>query len=165
MVQVSSPMPSRARTLVLSLATLTCALSAQERTRLPAPPPTFTVGGYQSDYGSIHDAVAAAPEQGAVIRIRPGVYREQVKVVRPNIQLRGDGRDPEKVTLIFASPQPTLTVTADDFFADTLTIANDGPKETAVALQITGDRAVLRDVRVLGSLTSAPKPGAPEPPK
>ncbi|RXH56735.1 pectinesterase family protein [Granulicella sibirica] len=158
-------MPSRVRTLGICLATLAFSLSAQERTKLPPPPPTFTVGGYQSDYGSIHDAVAAAPGQGAVIRIRPGVYREQVKVVRPNIQLRGDGKDPEKVTLIFSSTQPTLTVTADDFYADTLTIANDGPRENAVALQITGDRAVLHDVRVLGSLTSSPKPSPPEPGK
>ena len=158
-------MPPRIRALVVCLAILALSLSAQERTKLPPPPPTFTVGGYQSDYGSIHDAVAAAPEQGAIIRIRPGVYREQVKVVRPNIQLRGDGKDPEKVTLIFNAPTPTLTVTADDFFADTLTIANDGPKETAVALQITGDRAVLRNVRVLGNLTSSPKTSAVEPTK
>jgi pectin methylesterase-like acyl-CoA thioesterase len=139
------------------LAALALGVSAQERIRLPLPPPTFTVGGYQSDYGSIQDAVSAAPEDGAIIRIRPGVYREPVKVVRPGIQLRGDGKDPQKVLLIFASPSPTLTVTGDAFYAEGLTIANDSAEASAGALSITGDRAVLRNVRVLGGLTSESK--------
>jgi pectin methylesterase-like acyl-CoA thioesterase len=58
---------------------------------------TLTVAATGADYTTIQAAVNAAPETGAVIRIRPGVYREVVHVDKPKIQLRGDTRDPAKV--------------------------------------------------------------------
>jgi pectin methylesterase-like acyl-CoA thioesterase len=176
------------------MAALLATLSwGQGRTRLSGPVPTFTVGLPQpelpvpapaqpprgskksrpdplagekliADFGSIQDAVNAAPEYGAIIRIRPGVYREVVHVDKPGIQLRGEGNDPAKVVLVYANGaantcgtfcSATLFVTGDDFFADGLTIANDWgktgrPRTQAVALEITGDRAVLHNVRLLG---------------
>ena len=116
-------------------------------------------------YTTVQDAVTAAPETGAVIRIRPGVYRETVHIDKPRIQLRGETTDPAKVVIVddkgdpatcgtFCSP--TMFVTGDEFFASELTIANDlskrgKPRTQGVALSITGDRAVLRDVRLLGA--------------
>jgi pectin methylesterase-like acyl-CoA thioesterase len=154
--------------LLLSAFALPILASAQTRTRLPTPTVTFTVGGEHTgtmpDFGSVHEAVEAAPPEGAIIRIRPGVYREVVHVDRPNIQLRGIDKDPAKVVIVYnngaantcgTSCSPTVFVTGDDFYAENLTIANDWgksgrPRTQAVALSITADRAVLRNVRLLG---------------
>ena len=157
------------RTFIL-LATLAIPhlASSQIRTRLPTPTVTFTVGGEHTgsmpDFGSIHEAVEAAPPEGAVIRIRPGVYREVVHIDHPNMQLRGIDKDPSKVVIVYDNGtsntcgtfcSPTMSVSGDDFYAENLTIANDWgrsgrPRTQAVALSITADRAVLRNVRLLG---------------
>jgi pectin methylesterase-like acyl-CoA thioesterase len=173
--------------LTLTLLALTGPLHAQTepRLQLPAPPPTFTVGGqntgYIPDYKSIQDAVSAAPAIGAIIRIRPGVYREIVHIDKPNIQLRGDSPDPTKVVLIYNNGasntcgtfcSASVFVTGDNFYAENLTIANDWsatgkPRTQAVALQITGDRAILRNVRLLGqqdTLMAGSKPCKPTTP-
>jgi pectin methylesterase-like acyl-CoA thioesterase len=126
---------------------------------------TLTVAATGADYTTIQAAVNAAPETGAVIRIRPGVYREVVHVDKPKIQLRGDTRDPAKVVLVFGnsaastcgtSCSATLFITGSDFFAGSMTIANDYSKTSdvpsqAVALSVRGDRAVFRQVRLLGA--------------
>ena len=118
-----------------------------------------------AEFTTVQDAVTAAPETGAVIRIRPGVYREVVHVDKPNIQMRGDTDDAAKVEIVYAngasntcgtSCSATVFVTGDNFFATKLTFANDWsktgkPRTQALALSISGDRAVLRDVRLLGN--------------
>jgi pectinesterase len=125
----------------------------------------ITVGRTGADYTTIQAAVNAAPEAGAVIRIRPGVYREVVHVDKPKIQLRGDTDDWAKVVLVYGnsaastcgtSCSATLFVTGSDFFAGMMTIANDYSKTSdvpsqAVALSVRADRAVLRHVRLLGA--------------
>lgn len=134
----------------------------QGRTRLSAPVVEFTVGGRLTgsiaDYGSIQEAVDAAPEGGAVIRIREGVYRELVRVEKRGIRLIGDTKDPGKVRVVFANGncggacRATLTVTGDDFFAEGMTAVNDfGGAGAAGAVAISGDRAVLREVRMVGT--------------
>lgn len=141
----------------------------QGRTRLAGPKVEFSVGGALAgtiaDYKSVQEAVSAAPPGGAVIRIRPGVYREVVHVDRAGIELRGDADNPEKIMLVFANGaantcgtfcSATLFVTGDDFYAEGITVVNDWgrtgrPRTQAVALSITGDRAVLRHVRLLGA--------------
>ena len=126
---------------------------------------TITVGASGADFTSIQEAVNAAPETGAVIRIRPGIYREVVHVDKPKIQFRGEGNDPAKVVLVYGnsaastcgtSCSATLFVTGSDFFAGGMTIANDYSKTSdvpsqAVAVKVTGDRAVFRHVRLLGA--------------
>ena len=52
-------------------------------------PKTITVGPKGADFTTIQAAVNAAPDAGAVIRIRPGVYREVVHVEKPGIEFRG----------------------------------------------------------------------------
>src|SRR4051812_23935935 len=54
-----------------------------------------------ADYRTIQEAVAAAPQGGAVIRIAPGTYREVVHVDKPGIEMRGEGNDPAKVVLVY----------------------------------------------------------------
>jgi pectin methylesterase-like acyl-CoA thioesterase len=126
---------------------------------------TITVGATGADFATIQAAVNAAPETGAVIKIRPGTYREVVHVDKPKIQLRGDKDDWTKVVLVYGNSaastcgtgcSATLFVTGDDFFAGDMTIANDYSKTSdvpsqAVALSLRADRAVLRHVRLLGA--------------
>jgi pectin methylesterase-like acyl-CoA thioesterase len=125
---------------------------------------TITVGP-GADYTTVQEAVTAAPDTGAIIRIRPGIYREVVHVDKPNIQMRGETDDAAKVVIVdnMGDPRtcgtfcsPTMFVTGDGFFATHLTISNDlsktgKPRTQGVALSITADRAVLRDVRLLGA--------------
>ena len=132
----------------------------------------------KNQYNSVQDAVAAAPDTGANIHISPGVYREVVYVDKPNIHLHGDPHDPAAVKIVYAngasntcgpSCSATMFVTGDDFFATGLTIANEWsktgkPRTQALALSISGDRAVLRDVRLLGNQDTllATSKGCPE---
>jgi pectinesterase len=126
---------------------------------------TITVGAAGADFKTIQEAVNAAPDSGAVIEIKPGVYREVVHVDKPKIQLRGDGDDWTKVVLVYGNSaqstcgtrcSATLFVTGNDFFAGNMTIANDYSKTSdvpsqAVALSLRADRAVVRHVRLLGA--------------
>jgi pectin methylesterase-like acyl-CoA thioesterase len=128
-------------------------------------PKTITVAASGGDFVTIQAAVNAAPEDGAVIRIRPGVYREVVHVDKPGIQFRGDTDDPKKVVLVYGNSaastcgtrcSATLFVTGTDFFAGNMTIANDYSKTSdvpsqAVAVSVRADRAVFRNVRLLGA--------------
>ena len=127
--------------------------------------PVLTVAPQGAEYATVQAAVSAAPESGAVIRIKPGVYREVVHIDKNNIQLRGDTDDPKLVEVVYAngasntcgtSCSATMFVTGENFFATKITIANDWgstgkPRTQALALSISGDRAVLRDVRLLGN--------------
>jgi pectinesterase len=126
---------------------------------------TITVGATGADFTTIQAAVNAAPDMGAVIKIRPGVYREVVHVDKPKIQFRGETDDWTKVVLVYGNSaastcgtgcSATLFVTGADFFAGNMTIANDYSKTSdvpsqAVALSLRADRAVLRHVRLLGA--------------
>jgi pectinesterase len=124
-----------------------------------------TVAAAGAQFTTVQDAVNAAPDAGAEIKIAPGEYREVVHVDKANIHLRGQGGDPAKVVIVYAngasntcgtSCSATMFVTGDGFIATGLTIANDWsktgkPRTQAVALEIWGDKAVLRDVRLLGA--------------
>lgn len=126
---------------------------------------TITVGSTGADFRTIQEAVNAAPDSGAVIRIEPGVYREVVHVDKPGIEFRGEAKDPAKVVLVYGNSaastcgtrcSATLFVTGKDFFATEMTIANDYSKTSdvpsqAVAVSVRTDRAVFRKVRLLGA--------------
>jgi pectin methylesterase-like acyl-CoA thioesterase len=147
------------RSLLVALVLMSCGVA------LAQAPKTITVGATGADFTTIQAAVDAAPAEGAVIRIRPGVYREVVHVDKPKIQFRGEANDWKKVVLVFGnsaastcgtSCSATLFVTGNDFFAGNMTIANDYSKTSdvpsqAVALSVRADRAVLRHVRLLGA--------------
>ncbi len=142
--------------LLFMIAALTTAASAQT---------TLTVGPAPAQYQTVQAAVTAAPETGATITIAPGTYREVVHIDKPDIHLRGLSTDPAAVLIVddMGDPQtcgtfcsPTVFVTADGFTADFLSIQNDlskrgKPRTQGVALSITADRAILRNVRLLGA--------------
>ena len=122
-----------------------------------------TVNG--TPYLSLQAALEALPEQGGEILLPPGVYREKILVEKSNVRLRGTGARPEQVTLVWSDAastaggtfrSATLHVSGDDFVAENLTVQNDyhlrSPRRSqAVALSVTGDRAIFDRVRLLGA--------------
>jgi polygalacturonase len=131
-------------------------------------PTTVTVAQDGSgDYRSVQQAIESLPNTGGLVRIRPGVYREVVTVTVPHVRLEGT-TDPTRVTIVFdrsagtaggTLKSATVSVRADDFSARGITIANDFSRgrelapqgSQAVALLVTGDRAVFRNMRILGA--------------
>jgi pectinesterase len=122
-------------------------------------------------FKTVQDAINAAPQDTSpakrwVIYIRAGRYREVVYVQREKRFVMLVGADPASTTITFdlhanltgldGKPigtfrTPTLTVDADDFSIENLTIENTaGPVGQALALRVDGDRAVFRNCRFLG---------------
>jgi pectinesterase len=123
-------------------------------------------------YRTIREAIDAAPsltgETGRrwTILVKPGIYREVVHVPREKRFVALVGEDAEKTVLTFdlfaglAGPDdkpmgahrtPTLSVDADDFLIENLTVENTaGPRGPAVARRVDGDRVIVRGCRLLG---------------
>jgi pectinesterase len=133
----------------------------------PARPTVTVASDGPGQFRTVQAAVDAAPAQGEVIQIAPGLYKEKLAIPRNKIDLRGMGKSPADVVLSWddthlsaggTGKSASVTVTGDDFTATNLTIQNlweetharlqEGSQ--AVALFITGDREVLRHVRLLG---------------
>ena len=133
-----------------------------------AEKPVVTVSASgKADYRTVQAAVDAAPVGGSIVLISPGTYREKLHITTDGMVLRGTGSRPEKVVLTWddgaryvggTKNSGSVNVTADDFTAENLTIQNDFERthdrseegSQAVALMMTGDREVLRRVRLLG---------------
>jgi len=141
--------------IALLVACLSGGVSAQSR--------SFTV----ADAASLQAALDSAGPEGAVIRLRPGIYRQVFTIAKPHIQLRGLGTRAQDVVLTYdnsaasaggTTRSASVTVSGDDFYAENLTFENSFSRNRpltregsqAVAIKITGDRAVFRKVRFLG---------------
>jgi polygalacturonase len=120
------------------------------------------------DFYSIQRALDAAPKTGALVLVAPGIYREVLKINKPNIRLRSANPDASKTVVINdlsagtaggTLHSATVNVTADNFVAENITFQNDfnatHPQlpagSQALALLVTGDRAVFHNVRLLGN--------------
>jgi pectin methylesterase-like acyl-CoA thioesterase len=120
------------------------------------------------DYYSIQRAIEVAPPEGAVISVAPGTYREVLEISKNNLQLRGARPDASKTVIVFdkssgtaggTMKSATVNVRGDNFYAENLTFANDfntthpqlSQGSQALALLVTGDRAVFRNIRFLGN--------------
>lgn len=121
-----------------------------------------------AEYSSIQSALDAASSEGAVIMVAPGTYREVLTVSKPNIQLRSANSDASKTVVVNNRSaganggtlhSATVNVTADNFLAENITFENDFNRthqqlpggSQALALLVTGDRAIFRNVRLLGN--------------
>jgi len=119
------------------------------------------------DFQTVQAAVDAAPADGSVIRIRPGTYRERLAIAKPHIALLGLGNDPAQVVLTYdlsagtaggTTRSASVTISGADFSAENLTFENSFSRNRpltqegsqAVAVKVTGDRAVFRHDRFLG---------------
>jgi polygalacturonase len=120
------------------------------------------------DFYSIQRAIDAAPKDGALVLVAPGVYREVLTIDKPSIQLRSANPDASKTRVVNDRSagqnggtlhSATVNVTGDNFFAENITIENDynttHPQlwagSQALALLVKGDRAVFHNVRLLGN--------------
>ena len=128
----------------------------------------YVAASGNGDFYSIQHAIDVAPPEGAVISIAPGTYREVLTITKPNITLRSPYDDPRKTVIVFDKSagtsggtfhSATVDVRADNFTAENLTFANDfnatHPQlpqgSQALAIAVVGDRAVLRNMRLLGN--------------
>lgn len=121
-----------------------------------------------ADFRTIQAAVDSLGPAGGVIPIRPGVYAEKIVIYKPNVELRGTGASPRDVVLSWnlnaaaaggTFKSASTTVSGDDFYAENLTFENTYSRthpltaegSQAVALRVTGDRAVFGHVSFLKS--------------
>ncbi len=119
------------------------------------------------DFYSIQRALDVAKE-GQVLMVSPGEYREVLTVDKKNLTIRSNNPDAGKTVVVNDRSagqnggtlhSATVNVTADNFFAENITFENDFNRtheqtsqgSQALALLVTGDRAVFHNVRLLGN--------------
>jgi PelA/Pel-15E family pectate lyase len=115
------------------------------------------------DFKMVQQALDHIPEnnnRAVVIRIKPGIYHEQIQVSGGKSHIAFRGEDPHKTILTFkVSAQQagntrlafSTLVNADDFRAENVTFENSfGEGSQAVALFVDADRATFRNCRFLG---------------
>jgi len=137
-------------------------------TVLPEDKTLYVAADGTGDFYSIQRALEAAPKNGALVLVAPGIYREVLTIDKPNIRLRSANSDASKTVVINDRSaganggtlhSATVNVTADNFSAENITFENDfnatHPQlpagSQALALLVTGDRAVFHNVRLLGN--------------
>lgn len=131
-----------------------------------AEPTSFLVAQDGSgDYQNVQDAIDAVPPNRStrtVIFIKPGVYKEKLRVPSDRKMLSLVGESYETTVLTFddyggkTSDYASTRVQADDFYAENLTFQNtidirsgiDGGQ--AAALRNDSDRAVFNRCRMMG---------------
>ena len=136
------------------------------------PPPDAVVAADGSgNQRTIQEAVDKAPQTTTpdhpwVIAVKPGIYHEIVYIQREkhHVHLVGTGGGESKLTYglhasmpgpdgrpIGTFRTPTLTVDADDFTIENLTVENSaGAVGQALALRADGDRLVFRNCNFRG---------------
>ncbi|MGB8028962.1 MAG: pectinesterase family protein [Terracidiphilus sp.] len=138
--------------------------------KIPLEDKTFYVAADGTgDYYSIQRALDMAPKTGgAALSVSPGVYREVLTIDKPNITIRSANPDASKTVVVNDRSagqnggtlhSATVNVTADNFFAENITFQNDFNRtheqmpqgSQALALFVTGDRAIFHNVHLLGN--------------
>ncbi|MFD9435452.1 pectinesterase family protein [Streptomyces sp. NPDC060002] len=133
------------------------------------------------DYPTVQAAVDAVPDGNSgdvTVAVAPGTYREKVLIpaTKPNIVLRGTGRDRSDTVIVYDTPaeyggstgSATVRIAANDVTARNLTFSNDFDEaavelkgEQALAMKTTGDRIVFENTAFLGNqdtlMTDSPK--------
>ncbi|HZZ26495.1 MAG TPA: pectinesterase family protein [Pirellulales bacterium] len=128
-------------------------------------PPDITVAADGSgDFHTVQEAVASIPHNNherKIISIKPGVYKEKIRVNAGNITLRGENRNntrlefPQLADDFTSHPDDigrgVINVHGDDFVLDNLTVANTAGVigKHAFAIYGTADRTVIVDSDVL----------------
>jgi pectin methylesterase-like acyl-CoA thioesterase len=137
--------------------------------KIPAEDETLYVAADGTgDFFSIQRALDAAPNDGALVLVAPGTYREVLSIDKPNIRLRSANSDAAKTIVVNNRSSganggtlhsATVNVTGDNFFAENITFENDFNRtheqlpagSQALALLVKGDRAIFHNVRLLGN--------------
>ncbi|XP_027334674.1 pectinesterase-like [Abrus precatorius] len=141
-------------------------ISAADRRLLQAPtvkPDVVVAADGSGNFKTVGEAVAAAPEKSSkryVIRIKAGVYKENVEVPKKktNIMFLGDGRTNTIITgsrnVVDGSTtfhSATVAIVGAQFLARDITFQNTaGPsKHQAVALRVGGDLSAFYNCDIL----------------
>jgi pectinesterase len=133
---------------------------------------TLTVAADGSgQYKTVQEAINAVPQttrfdNPAIIRIKPGVYKELIYVQHEKRFVHLVGEDASKTILTYnlnanmIGPDgkiigtfrtPSTFIDADDFTVENITFENSaGPVGQALAIRVEGDRVVFRNCRFLG---------------
>jgi pectin methylesterase-like acyl-CoA thioesterase len=149
-----------------------CAAEPSTPAEAPATPLGKTVvvaADGSGDYKTVQEAVDAAPNRSTqrfVIRIKPGTYKEKIRIPRDKGPITFLGENAETTILTFddaastvrdgkgvgTAGSYTMQVQAKDFVAENITIENSAGQKAgqAVALFVEGDRATFRKCRILG---------------
>ncbi|MGD9590474.1 MAG: pectate lyase [Pyrinomonadaceae bacterium] len=124
----------------------------------------FTVAADGSgDFRTVGEAIERVPEGNktrCTIRIKPGMYVEQIRVPANKPFVSFIGEDAEKTILTYKISNKDVGSTSaafatyiggHDFLAEKITFENSfGPGSQAVAVLVEADRAVFRNCRFLG---------------
>ena len=147
--------------LVLFFASANAAVQAQTNFNKKAD---LTVAADGSgDVKTVQEAIDRVPENNKkrfVIFIKPGVYKEQIKIPasKPLISLVGENAENTKLTFNLSNKDAGSTsasysdyIGGHDFYAEKLTFENSfGTGSQAVAVLVEADRAVFKNCRFLG---------------
>jgi pectinesterase len=144
---------------------------AAMRVQVEHPPDAIVSSTEPATYRTIQEAINALPQSTSATRrwqiyVLAGTYRERLYVQREKRFVSLVGEDPLRTTIAFGlrasdvGPDglpmgtyrtPTVTIDADDFAIENLTIENSaGPGSQALALRVDGDRLVVRNSRLMG---------------
>jgi len=137
----------------------------------PADKTFYVAADGTGDYYSVQAALNKVPQTGGLVLVAPGIYRERVLVTQAHVTLKSANPDATKTVIVFdlskatqgsQQGEATVRVRSDDFNAENITFENDFYKThkpdpqgaNAEALHLSGDRNILRNVRILGSQAS-----------
>ncbi|MGP3912893.1 pectinesterase family protein [Nonomuraea sp. 10N515B] len=137
----------------------------------PAPREITVALDGSGDFGSVQAAIGAAP-RGAVITVKPGVYREIVRVWpgRRDLTIKGATGRAEDVVITYNLPaggqkfyggtygsadSPTFSVLGSDITVEDVTLENAYDESVApsqaLAVRTVGDRIAFKGTRFLGN--------------
>jgi pectinesterase len=118
-------------------------------------------GSYTTVQAAIN-AVSASNTSRKVITIKAGTYRENVTIDKPFVTLQGLGSSASQTVIVNnhsagaygTTGSATVYVPAKEFQATNITFSNDydeaaNGSSQALAMRISGDRAVMKNVRLL----------------
>jgi pectin methylesterase-like acyl-CoA thioesterase len=125
------------------------------------------------NFVTLNAGLQSLSSSGGSLYIKPGTYKEAAIITAPNIALYGLGGDPSKIVLtddlsngpnnlngaLGDKGSATVQVLGDGFYADNITFQNTfdlennqdtTPNAQALAVWVTGDRAIFNNGRFIG---------------
>jgi pectinesterase len=124
--------------------------------------PDITVAADGSgDYKKVQDAINAVNSSGKVIFIKPGTYKEQIRVTSNKKNLKLIGASYETTIITFNADansgrdtHASAIISGEDFYAEQVTFQNTIDSRVsgvqAEALRVDGDRAVFYKCKITG---------------
>ena len=164
----------RLKTIFVALALCALVWAVSGKANTASEPIVITVAADGSgQFKSIQEAIMSVPsghrDKHVIVKIKPGVYKELLFVMREKCFFHLIGEDPEKTVITYdlyagmTGPDnkiigtfrtPTAFIDADDFTIENITFENTAgthPKDgQALAASVHGDRIVFRNCRFLG---------------